>query len=136
MFGYATDETDECMPLSLLLAHKLMARLHSLRRSGELDWVLPTSKCQVTVEYELQRGACTPLRIHTVVLSTQHKPGVDLDQIRLDVRNHVIQQVVPPHLLDEKTIYYINPCGPFTIGGPQADAGLTGRKIIVQGVKK
>uniref|UniRef100_A0A914CVE0 S-adenosylmethionine synthase n=1 Tax=Acrobeloides nanus TaxID=290746 RepID=A0A914CVE0_9BILA len=131
MFGYATDETEEAMPLSLLLAHKLMARLHSLRRSGELDWVLPTSKCQVTVEYENNKGAVIPLRIHTVVLSTQHSPETCIEQVRSDVHQKVIQHVIPKHLLDNQTIYYINPSGLFTVGGPQADAGLTGRKIIV-----
>ncbi|KAI1719890.1 s-adenosylmethionine synthetase, central domain-containing protein [Ditylenchus destructor] len=131
MFGYATDETDEAMPLSLLLAHQLMARLHTLRRNGILNWSLPDSKSQVTVEYKFDQGACIPVRVHTVVLSAQHTADSDLEQVRKDMREHVIKEVIPGHLLDDKTIYYLNPCGSFHIGGPQSDAGLTGRKIIV-----
>jgi S-adenosylmethionine synthetase len=131
MFGYATDETDEAMPLSLLLAHQLMNRLHTLRRNGILDWVLPDAKSQVTVEYKFDNGACVPLRVHTIVISTQHKTTVTLDQLRADLKKHVIPEVIPGHLLDEKTLFYLNPCGSFVVGGPQSDAGLTGRKIIV-----
>uniref|UniRef100_A0A915CVA5 S-adenosylmethionine synthase n=1 Tax=Ditylenchus dipsaci TaxID=166011 RepID=A0A915CVA5_9BILA len=118
MFGYATDETDEAMPLSLLLAHQLMARLHTLRRNGILDWSLPDSKSQVTVEYKFDSGACIPVRVHTIVISAQHTPAV------IWSRSVEISE-------NEKTIFYLNPCGTFHIGGPQSDAGLTGRKIIV-----
>ncbi|GMS82073.1 hypothetical protein PENTCL1PPCAC_4248 [Pristionchus entomophagus] len=131
MFGYATDETEQAMPLSLVLAHKLMERLHSLRRSGVLDWALPDSKSQVTIEYAFDGGACVPLRVHTVVISAQHKPSVTLEQLREDLLEHVIKSVIPANLIDDETIYYLNPCGSFCIGGPQSDAGLTGRKIIV-----
>lgn len=131
MFGYASDETDEAMPLSLLLAHQLMGRLHTLRRNGILDWALPDSKSQVTVEYKFDNGACIPIRVHTVVISAQHKATVTLEQLRKDLKELVVKEVIPGHLLDDKTIYYLNPCGAFTIGGPQSDAGLTGRKIIV-----
>ncbi|MFH4977394.1 hypothetical protein AB6A40_004103 [Gnathostoma spinigerum] len=131
MFGYATDETNELMPLSLLLAHKLMSRLHKLRRNGVLDWACPDSKSQVTVEYKFDNGACVPLRVHTIVISAQHKSEVPLEKVRADLREHVIKYVVPDDLLDEQTNLYLNPCGSFIIGGPQSDAGLTGRKIIV-----
>ena len=132
MFGYATDETEEAMPLSLLLAHQLQARLHKLRREGILDWSLPDSKSQVTVEYKFNNGACVPIRVHTVVMSAQHKQfDGDLEVLRADLREKVIKAVIPANLLDDETIYYLNPCGSFHIGGPQSDAGLTGRKIIV-----
>jgi S-adenosylmethionine synthetase len=131
MFGYASDETEEAMPLSLLLAHQLNGKLHTLRRNGILDWALPDSKSQVTVEYKFDNGACVPLRVHTIVISAQHKATVTLDQLRADLKEHVIKEVIPGYLLDDKTKYYLNPCGAFTIGGPHSDAGLTGRKIIV-----
>uniref|UniRef100_A0A914VKF2 S-adenosylmethionine synthase n=1 Tax=Plectus sambesii TaxID=2011161 RepID=A0A914VKF2_9BILA len=131
MFGYATDETEEAMPLTLLLAHKLNARLHELRRSGVLKWVRPDSKSQVTIEYKTENGACVPLRVHTVVISTQHSPEVTLDQLRLDLAEHVVNHVIPMNLRDDNTILHLNPCGSFIIGGPKGDAGLTGRKIIV-----
>uniref|UniRef100_A0A914QCV5 S-adenosylmethionine synthase n=1 Tax=Panagrolaimus davidi TaxID=227884 RepID=A0A914QCV5_9BILA len=131
MFGYASDETEEAMPLSLLLAHQLNGKLHTLRRNGILDWALPDSKSQVTVEYKFDNGACVPLRVHTIVISSQHKATVTLDQLRADLKEHVIKEVIPGYLLDGKTKYYLNPCGAFTIGGPHSDAGLTGRKIIV-----
>ncbi|VDM57308.1 unnamed protein product [Angiostrongylus costaricensis] len=131
MFGYATDETEESMPLTLQLAHQLNGKLHELRRSGELHWARPDSKSQVTVEYKFDGGACIPLRVHTVVLSTQHSPDVSLEKVRSDVLEKVIHAVIPEHLLDDKTVYHLNPCGKFIIGGPMGDAGLTGRKIIV-----
>ncbi|KAH7730293.1 s-adenosylmethionine synthase-like protein [Aphelenchoides avenae] len=131
MFGYASDETEEAMPLSLLLAHQLLARLHTLRRNGILDWSLPDSKSQVTIEYKFDNGACVPIRVHTIVISAQHKADADLEQVRADLRAHVIKEVIPGHLLDDETIFYLNPCGTFIAGGPQNDAGLTGRKIIV-----
>ncbi|KAE9421812.1 hypothetical protein Angca_003088 [Angiostrongylus cantonensis] len=131
MFGYATDETEEAMPLTLQLAHQLNGKLHELRRSGELHWARPDSKTQVTIEYKFDSGACIPLRVHTVVLSTQHSPDVSLEKVRSDVLEKVIHAVIPEYLLDDKTVYHLNPCGKFIIGGPMGDAGLTGRKIIV-----
>ncbi|KAJ1370010.1 putative S-adenosylmethionine synthase 4, variant 2 [Parelaphostrongylus tenuis] len=131
MFGYATDETEEAMPLTLQLAHQLNWKLHDLRRRGELPWARPDSKSQVTIEYKFDGGACIPVRVHTVVLSTQHSPEVSLEKLRKDVLEKVIHAVIPAYLLDERTIYHLNPCGNFIIGGPMGDAGLTGRKIIV-----
>uniref|UniRef100_A0A915JZW8 S-adenosylmethionine synthase n=1 Tax=Romanomermis culicivorax TaxID=13658 RepID=A0A915JZW8_ROMCU len=131
MFGYATDECDECMPLTLILAHKLNARLHELRRDKTFAWARPDSKTQITIEYRFEKGACVPVRIHTVVVSLQHSPEITLENLRKDVLEKAINVVLPQKLLDERTIYHINPCGSFTIGGPMGDAGLTGRKIIV-----
>jgi S-adenosylmethionine synthetase len=131
MFGYATDETEECMPLTLLLAHRLNAKLRELRVNGTFPWGLPDSKSQVTIEYEFHNGACVPLRVHTVVVSTQHSTDITVDEVRLQVQAHVIEKIIPEALRDENTIYHINPCGSFNIGGPMGDAGLTGRKIIV-----
>ncbi|KAF8374381.1 sams-5 [Pristionchus pacificus] len=131
MFGYATDETEEAMPLTLQLAHALNGKLHELRRNGELSWVRPDSKSQVTIEYNLDGGACIPVRVHTVVMSTQHSPAVTLQQLREDLEHKVIRTVIPPELMDDKTVFHLNPCGNFTVGGPMGDAGLTGRKIIV-----
>lgn len=131
MFGYATDETEEFMPLTLQLAHKLMAYLHKLRRSGELEWALPDSKSQVTIEYKFDHGACVPVRVHTIVISAQHKASCSLEKVRQDLKERIIKAVIPNCLLDDQTKYYLNPCGSFIIGGPQSDAGLTGRKIIV-----
>jgi len=131
MFGYATDESAEAMPLSLMLAHQLMARLATLRRNGILEWSLPDGKSQVTVEYKFDKGACIPVRVHTVVVSAQHKEESSLEKVRRDLRELVVKEVIPASLLDDRTIYYFNPCGSFHIGGPQSDAGLTGRKIIV-----
>jgi S-adenosylmethionine synthetase len=131
MFGYATDETEESMPLTIVLAHKLNKRLADCRRSGELAWARPDSKTQVTVEYKIQNGSCIPLRVHTIVVSVQHSPDVTIEKIRQDLMEHVIKPVVPSKYLDDNTIYHLNPSGLFVIGGPQGDAGLTGRKIIV-----
>ncbi|EFP12918.1 CRE-SAMS-1 protein [Caenorhabditis remanei] len=131
MFGYATDETKETMPLTLMLSHKLNAELHRLRRNGELAWVRPDSKTQVTIEYETQGGVCIPIRVHTVVVSTQHSPDVTLEKLRETILSQVVKKVIPAYLLDDNTIYHINPCGTFIIGGPMGDAGVTGRKIIV-----
>ncbi len=127
MFGYATNETEEYMPLPISLAHKLTKNLTEVRKSCELDYLLPDGKSQVTVEYEDGK----PVRIDTIVISTQHKPEVTLEQIRKDVIEKVILPVVPKEMLDENTKYFINPTGRFVVGGPQGDAGLTGRKIIV-----
>lgn len=131
MFGYATDETDECMPLTVVLSHQLNAKMAELRRNGEMDYLRPDSKTQVTVEYQFEKGACIPQRVHTIVISTQHSPQVTQEQLRDDLRHKIIAPVVPKELLDDKTVYYLNPSGKFEIGGPQGDAGLTGRKIIV-----
>ncbi|CAG7732203.1 unnamed protein product [Allacma fusca] len=131
MFGYATDETPEFMPLTVVLAHKLNQRLADLRRSGTFWWARPDSKTQVTCEYSFDHGACIPHRVHTVVVSTQHSEKISMDQLRDEVMEKVIKTVIPPKYLDEHTKYHINPCGDFIIGGPMGDAGLTGRKIIV-----
>jgi len=131
MFGYATDETEECMPLTVELSHRLNAEMAKLRRDGTLAYLRPDSKTQVTVEYKFDKGACIPLRVHTIVISTQHSSQVTQEQLRDDLLNKVIKQVVPQNLLDDKTVYHLNPSGKFEIGGPQGDAGLTGRKIIV-----
>ncbi|XP_041363487.1 S-adenosylmethionine synthase-like [Gigantopelta aegis] len=131
VFGYATDETEECIPLTALLSHKLNAKLAELRRNGELSWARPDSKTQVTIEYESDRGAMIPLRIHTVVISIQHDEVVTLEQLRKDLMTKVIRTVIPAKYLDNETVYHLQPSGRFIIGGPQSDAGLTGRKIIV-----
>jgi S-adenosylmethionine synthetase len=131
MFGYATDETEECMPLTIMLAHKLNKQLADGRRDGTLPWARPDSKTQVTVEYAIKDGSCIPLRVHTIVVSCQHSPDVTIEKIRQDLLEHVIKPVVPAKFLDDQTIYHLNPSGQFIIGGPQGDAGLTGRKIIV-----
>ena len=127
MFGYACDETPELMPLPISLAHKLARRLTEVRKSGEMDYLRPDGKSQVTVEYECDR----PVRVDTVVISTQHREDVSMDALRADVMEKVIRAVIPAELLDEQTKYFINPTGRFVIGGPQGDSGLTGRKIIV-----
>ncbi len=128
MFGYATNETAEYMPLPISLAHKLTRRLSEVRKEDILDYLRPDGKSQVTVEYD--NG--TPKRVHTVVVSTQHSPDITLKEIREDLIEKVIKPVIPPELLDEESvIYHINPTGRFVIGGPQGDCGLTGRKIIV-----
>lgn len=128
MFGYATDETEEYMPLPIFLAHSLAKRLADARKSGELDYLRPDGKTQVTIEYDENDE---PLRVDTIVLSTQHREDIELDQIEADMIEHIIKPIVPAGLLDEETKYYINPTGRFVIGGPQGDVGLTGRKIIV-----
>ena len=127
MFGYACDETEEYMPLAISLAHKLSRRLAQVRKDGTLDYLRPDGKSQVTIEYDDDRA----VRIDAVVISTQHAPDVSQDQIHSDILEHVIRPVLPAHLLDENTKYFVNPTGRFVIGGPQGDSGLTGRKIIV-----
>uniref|UniRef100_A0A8C5M174 S-adenosylmethionine synthase n=1 Tax=Leptobrachium leishanense TaxID=445787 RepID=A0A8C5M174_9ANUR len=131
MFGYATDETEECMPLTIVLAHKLNAKLAELRRNGTLPWLRPDSKTQVTVQYMQDRGAVIPIRVHTVVVSVQHDDVICLDEMRDALKEKVVKSVVPAKYLDDDTIYHLQPSGRFVIGGPQGDAGLTGRKIIV-----
>jgi len=127
MFGYATDETAELMPSPIMFAHRLTRRLAELRKSGEILWLRPDGKSQVTVEY----AGGKPKRIHTVVLAAQHDGGVDQKTIRAELINRCIRAVIPGELLDSNTIYHVNPTGRFEIGGPHGDTGVTGRKIIV-----
>lgn len=127
MFGFATDETDEYMPMPIYLAHKLAKKLTEVRKNGKINYIRPDGKVQVTVEYEKN----SPKRIDTIVISTQHKEKADLEQLKKDIIEYVVKPVVPENLLDDKTKYYINPTGRFVIGGPLGDSGLTGRKIIV-----
>lgn len=128
IFGYATNETPEYLPPAISFAHRLTRRLAEVRKNGTLPYLRPDGKAQVTIEFDDEN---TVKRIHTVVVSTQHSEDVTLEQIKKDIIKHVIKAVLPNDLLDDKTIYYINPTGRFVIGGPQGDAGLTGRKIIV-----
>jgi S-adenosylmethionine synthetase len=127
MIGFACDETPELMPLSTMLAHKLCKRLAEVRRNGVMPYLRPDGKSQVTVEYAYGE----PKRVDTVLVSTQHAPEISSEQIRDDVLQHVVHAVIPDHYLDDKTKYFVNPTGRFVVGGPLGDAGLTGRKIIV-----
>jgi S-adenosylmethionine synthetase len=127
MFGYASRETEELMPLPIMLAHKLVRRLSDVRRSGDLDFLRPDGKSQVTIEYEGRR----PIRASAVVVSTQHSPTVSNRELREGIIESVIKEIVPASLIDDDTVFHINPTGRFVIGGPQGDTGLTGRKIIV-----
>jgi S-adenosylmethionine synthetase len=127
VFGYATNETEAYLPTSIHLAHGLTRKLASARKSSEINYLRPDGKCQVTVEFENGK----PVRIDTVVISTQHGPDATIEQIRADVINKIIKPVIPENLLDDSTRYFINPTGRFVVGGPHGDAGLTGRKIIV-----
>merc|ERR1712159_458058 len=132
MFGYATDETEEMMPLTHSLATGLGYQLTKVRKDGTLPLLRPDGKTQVTVEYEKNDdGGMTPIRVHTIVISTQHDPEYTNDKLKEDLMEHVIKTVVPAKYLDADTIYHINPSGKFTIGGPEGDGGLTGRKIII-----
>lgn len=131
MFGYATDETPELLPLTILLAHKLNMAMSDARRDGSLPWLRPDTKTQVTIEYEEVDGRWVPLRIDTVVVSAQHAEEISTEDLRSEIKEKIVKKVCPAELLDENTKYYIQPSGRFVIGGPQGDAGLTGRKIIV-----
>jgi S-adenosylmethionine synthetase len=127
MFGYACNETEELMPLPIILAHKLCRQLSEVRRSGKLSFLRPDGKSQVSVEYAGDK----PVRIDAVVVSTQHSDSVSTEQLRADVRKHVIDPILPLNMVDGNTRYHINPTGRFVIGGPHGDTGVTGRKIIV-----
>ncbi len=127
MFGFATNETDTFLPMPIYLAHKLSKRLTDVRKNGEISYLRPDGKTQVTVEYEEDK----PVRVDTIVVSTQHLEGISLDILKSDVMEKVIKAVIPNNLLDDNTKYYINPTGRFVIGGPLGDSGLTGRKIII-----
>ncbi|KAF2687964.1 methionine adenosyltransferase [Lentithecium fluviatile CBS 122367] len=131
MFGYATDETPELLPLTLLLSHKLNAAMKEARNNGTLPWLRPDTKTQVTVEYAHDGGAVVPLRVDTVVVSAQHSEDISTEELRKEILEKIIKKVIPAKYIDDKTVYHIQPSGLFIIGGPQGDAGLTGRKIIV-----
>ncbi|NLW45274.1 MAG: methionine adenosyltransferase [Syntrophomonadaceae bacterium] len=127
MFGYATDETDELMPMPILFAHRLAMRLAQVRKNRLLPYLRPDGKTQVTVEYDGEK----PVRVDTVVVSAQHRPDIPMEHIRHEIVEQVIKQVIPAEMLDKKTRFFVNPTGRFVVGGPQGDTGLTGRKIIV-----
>ncbi|KAI1081766.1 S-adenosylmethionine synthetase [Whalleya microplaca] len=131
MFGYATDETKELHPLSHLLAHKLNKAMSDARRDGTLPWLRPDTKTQITMEYKNDGGAVIPLRVHTIVISAQHSGDVSTEEVRKGLKSKIIDRVIPAEYIDEQTILHLQPSGLFIIGGPQGDAGVTGRKIIV-----
>lgn len=131
MFGYATDETPELLPLTLILSHKLNSAMAEARRDGSLPWLRPDTKTQVTVEYAHDGGAVVPLRVDTVVVSAQHSEAITTEELRKEIKEKIIKKVIPAKYLDDNVKYHIQPSGLFIIGGPQGDAGLTGRKIIV-----
>ncbi|XP_077995253.1 S-adenosylmethionine synthase-like [Glandiceps talaboti] len=131
MFGYATDETEECMPLTLLLAHALNRKLAENRRNGTMPYLRPDCKTQVTAEYKIVNGVCFPQRVHTVVISTQHDENVTKERLHEELKEKIIKEVIPKKYIDDNIKYHLNPSGSFIIGGPKGDAGVTGRKIIV-----
>merc|ERR1712079_138406 len=131
MFGYATDETEECMPMTLTLAHALNKKMTENRKDGTMPWLRADSKTHVTIEHKIDNGAVIPVRVHTVVISVQHSEDVTNEQMRKALKEDIIDKVIPASLLDANTIYHLQPSGRFIIGGPMGDAGLTGRKIIV-----
>jgi len=131
MFGYATDETEECMPMTLTLSHGLNIKMTEERKNGNMKWLRPDSKTQVTIEHSIEKGAIIPRRVHTVVISVQHDECISNNEMRKQLKERIIDKVIPKELLDENTIYHLQPSGKFVIGGPMGDAGLTGRKIIV-----
>jgi len=131
MFGYATNETAELMPLTHVLATKLVKKLSECRNNGSLPWLRPDAKTQVTIEYRREGGKVIPQRVHTVVISTQHAENVTNEEIRRALLEDVVKKVIDAKYLDDKTVYHLNPSGRFVIGGPQGDAGVTGRKIII-----
>lgn len=131
VFGYATDETPECMPLTALLSHRLVQRLDELRHNGTLPWLRPDGKSQVTIEYKRDDGALVPQYVRSVTLSAQHSPEIELGELRQKLLELVIIPSIPANFLNDKTVYNINSCGKFVRGGPHADSGLTGRKIVV-----
>lgn len=131
MFGYATNETEELFPLSHLLALKLSSKLSEVRKNGTLSWLRPDGKTQITIQYKQEGKNIKPKRIHNVLISAQHDPDIKLEDLRTELKKHVIDTVLPKDMIDDNTSFFINPSEVFIIGGPQADAGLTGRKIIV-----
>jgi S-adenosylmethionine synthetase len=131
MFGYASNETEEMMPLTHVLATKLVRKLSEVRNNGTLPWLRPDAKTQVTVQYRKEGGAVIPEKVHTVVISTQHSEDVTNEELRKGLMEHVVKPVIDAKFIDDKTIFHLNPSGRFVIGGPQGDAGLTGRKIII-----
>merc|ERR1711963_1105903 len=131
MFGYATDETEECMPMTLTLAHALNRKMTENRKNGVMPWLRADSKTQVTIEHKIDNGAVIPVRVHTVVSSVQHSEDITNEQMRKALKEDIIDKVIPTKYLDSNTIYHLQPSGRFIIGGPMGDAGLTGRKIIV-----
>ncbi|KAJ5098812.1 hypothetical protein N7532_005813 [Penicillium argentinense] len=131
MFGYATDESPELLPLTILYSHKLNAAMKAARLDGSIPWLLPDTKTQVTIEYAHDGGAVKPLRVDTVVISAQHTDDVSTEELRAVLKEKIVKKVIPANLLDDRTVYHMQPSGRFVIGGPQGDAGLTGRKIIV-----
>ena len=131
MFGYATNETTELFPLTHLLAHKLAKKLTEVRKNKTLPWLEPDGKTQVTIEYEKTATSLKPVRIHTVLISTMHTDEIEMEKLREEIKKYVVDPVLPKELVDDRTIIHINPGGRFVIGGPLGDAGLTGRKIIV-----
>ncbi|KAI0011303.1 S-adenosylmethionine synthetase [Xylariaceae sp. FL0662B] len=131
MFGYATNETKELHPMSHLFAHQLNKAMSDARRDGTLPWLRPDTKTQVTMEYKNDNGAVIPLRVHTVVISAQHSEDISTEQLRKELKSKIINKVIPKEYIDDQTILHLQPSGQFIIGGPQGDAGVTGRKIIV-----